>query len=1057
MRYTHKKIILSWAFIITACLIFSSNNLALGERQHYLIYKNPNSVIIFDADDLKAIKEIPFTAKNVAKCGLSLDRKYLAIADIGGVSAWSGKPKNQGKVIIIDMEAQETKATLDVGWMPIQFFYSPLKNYLYVINYGKGSDKPAEYNSTISVINLESMSVEDTITPNAKIEFVTFIPNGDYLYIMTLGDKKKEKKPSQLMYINTETNQIENTIELNWQARHLFLDENHELLYLLCAGIPKDKREEYVEGSLHIVDLPSKSEIKELNVGCDPLRLIYDDAKELIFILSHKSPLTPQKKVGTLYTVSGQDIISEVTLEKEPYVLRSDEERNNYYVACKGKLLVLDSDCTQVLQKIHFDQGKAFKDLVIAPDNSKGYFVQYNTTHVKAFDLSKDIRVARDINVGRSGIKIGKFLGAMALTAAGAMASQAVAMRTGAAYYTYPVYTVAPPSTDLIISPNYKYTYVYNTQTNDITILDFKTDAILRYEKPLDGGGKILLTTEDQKKLIFLADKSYKIIDLEDNTIIEEKKFAPADNPPVYNMFIAPFENEIYLSRKNGFYIFCCDKVKILKHEKMQGSLASVIFELMPGEDLTKQAEACLNRGKYDRAEKLLQVHLNKNPDDTLAHFLLALAKEGHEDFEEAIAEYKATLKLDPNFVEAYTRLGELYLHKEESELALDCFLQAASIFEKGEDYKNAIDCYKKASLLREDNEEVLIKLVECYEKENLNIEAIDTYQQLLNLNQENEDILLSQAVLLIKENQIDRAEINLQVLLSLNPENQLAHHYYATIHALRDETEKAQKSLQKSIELNPEYIPSYVQLGTVHLKSENPDEAIIHFRKAIELGARDYNVFYNLGHLYLNKEEFKEAENFLMEAALISFQQEDYQKAEENFKIIAEIDPENPFPHGYLARIYHQKEMNQAALDELMTYLTAEEIDWQIISPLVNNLTAESEEEYQALGLESIPDSVEALEMPIHLSGTNIPQIVSEAEFEFPEGMDKTQLGIHIFNLTVDKRGKVEEVIPVRTNEEVEEVITSSLKKWVFQVTLLNGEPVKARFTKPIDFSKEE
>lgn len=1051
-----KKSFLIWSASLVAILILASSSLALEKRQHYLIFKDPTRVVIYDVESLNVVKEIPFTAKNIRKANLSLDRKYLAIADIGGLSGWTGKPKTTGKVTIVDMESHEPKATLDVGFVPIRLLYSPIKDYLYVINYGKDSNKPFEYNSTVSVINLETMEVEESINAEAKIAFVTFGPNGDFLYFMTLGNKKKDKKPSQLFCINTETNQIEQQIELNWQARQIFLHEDTNLLYLLCSGIPKDKRAEYVEGSLHIVDLSSKSVVEELNVGCDPLRLIYDDAKDLFYILSHKSPLTPQKKVGTLYAVSGQDIISEVTLEKEPYTLRSDEGRNNYYVACKERLLVLSNDCTQVLQTIHFDQGNPFKDLVIAPDNSKGYLVQHNTTHVKAFDFTQDTRVARDINVGRSGIKLGKFLGAMALTVAGAVLSEAAAIRTGATYYTYPVYSVAPPSTELIISPNYKYAYVYNTQTNDVTILDYKTDAIIRYEKPLDGGGKFMLLTDDEKKLIFLADKSYKIIDLEENTLLEEKKFAPVDNPPVSNMLIAPFENEIYLPRKGGFYIFCCDQLKILKQERMQGSLASVIFDLMPGEDLTKQAEICINKENYLRAEKLLLLHLKENPQDALAHFFLALAQEGNKKYEEAISEYKLTLQFDPQFIEAYMRLGDLYLNKEDTDSALNCFLKAASVFHEAEDYNKAIGCYKKALSIRENDEEILTKLAECYEIENLFAEAIETYQKLLDLNRENPDFLLAQAILLMRENQIEQAEANLQELLSLNAENQLAIHYMAVIQVLKNEKEQAIENFKKSIELNPEYIPSYIYLGNLYLISDTPDEAIGFFEKAIELGARDYKVFYNLGQLYLNKEQFKDAESYLMEAGLISFQQENYRQAEEIFRKIAEIDPQNPLPHGYLARILYEKEMKQEALNELMIYLAAEEVDWQIISPMVNNLTAESEEEYYALGLEEIPESIEALEMPIQLQGANIPQIISRADFEFPEAINKKELGILIFKLTIDKRGNVAEVIPIRTKEEAEDVIISTLQKWVFKVTLLNNKPVKASFVKPIDFSKE-
>jgi TonB family protein len=70
------------------------------------------------------------------------------------------------------------------------------------------------------------------------------------------------------------------------------------------------------------------------------------------------------------------------------------------------------------------------------------------------------------------------------------------------------------------------------------------------------------------------------------------------------------------------------------------------------------------------------------------------------------------------------------------------------------------------------------------------------------------------------------------------------------------------------------------------------------------------------------------------------------------------------------------------------------------------------------------------------------------------PEAQASGQRGIVILELVVDTEGKVESVTVVRSVPPFDEAATVAVKQWEYEVTRVNGSPVKVRLTVPITFA---
>src|SRR5258708_9042235 len=81
-------------------------------------------------------------------------------------------------------------------------------------------------------------------------------------------------------------------------------------------------------------------------------------------------------------------------------------------------------------------------------------------------------------------------------------------------------------------------------------------------------------------------------------------------------------------------------------------------------QEWTDKGNAAAQDEDYERAADAFQKAIDANPTNARARYNLALAQQFLGDSESAVAGYRRAIDLDPQLIDAYTNLGNLYGEK---------------------------------------------------------------------------------------------------------------------------------------------------------------------------------------------------------------------------------------------------------------------------------------------------------------------------------------------------------------------------------------------------------
>jgi len=234
-------------------------------------------------------------------------------------------------------------------------------------------------------------------------------------------------------------------------------------------------------------------------------------------------------------------------------------------------------------------------------------------------------------------------------------------------------------------------------------------------------------------------------------------------------------------------------------------------------------------------------------------------------DFEQAVALVEEIIRDDPDVIDAYFTMGNLYFKEEKFEEALESFFKALE--RKPDDAFTAINIANSYIMMGDFDEA--------------------------------EKFLLS-------------------IIDALPPDSQI-HFILGNINYFQKEYEEALKNYEKCLELNPSSASAYSAIGGIYVTQGNLDEAETYLKKAMDLNPQLRNLHYNLAQLCEAKDDLQQAikeyqaelenipHNFrasfnLSRIYRILGQAEDELKYLEKTK---EINPNFPLSYFYLARIY--------------------------------------------------------------------------------------------------------------------------------------------------------
>ena len=287
------------------------------------------------------------------------------------------------------------------------------------------------------------------------------------------------------------------------------------------------------------------------------------------------------------------------------------------------------------------------------------------------------------------------------------------------------------------------------------------------------------------------------------------------------------------------------------------------------------------------------------------AHYNLGIAYLEAGQYNRAVPEFEAAIKLDADFIGAHCALCRAYLEQDALEkasasvtaaLKLDDTHQPALLlcdtithayYDKGrqyhgaERYSEAVSTFQKALTLAEDlgrnsqvsdieNKHIYAHLGAAYIGLKAYQEAIDALQNAIALDADLVDAHYNLGYAYVELGRYDQAIPPLERAIAIAPNLKRAHYNLARVHRELGNLEAATHAVTETLRLDPNYQRAYelansikqahYNRGITYLNDERHSEAVTAFQNAITLDSDFTTAHYNLGLTYLKMETYSRA-----------------------------------------------------------------------------------------------------------------------------------------------------------------------------------------------------
>jgi protein O-mannosyl-transferase len=202
---------------------------------------------------------------------------------------------------------------------------------------------------------------------------------------------------------------------------------------------------------------------------------------------------------------------------------------------------------------------------------------------------------------------------------------------------------------------------------------------------------------------------------------------------------------------------------------------------------------------------------------------------------------YQYTLKFSPNSARVHRNLGLYYARKGMN--------------------NEAIAEYKKSIKLDSMLSDTYYSLGNVYEKENMYDEAIKTYRKAISLNPQNSSPHHNLGLIYYKKGLVENALKEFKEAIRINPSYALAHHKIGVIYYNQNRYNEAIEEYKKSIDIDPNYAPSYDSLGVIYAQKGLYDEALQNCLTALKIDPNFADAHKNIGIIYASMvKDYKKA-----------------------------------------------------------------------------------------------------------------------------------------------------------------------------------------------------
>ena len=184
---------------------------------------------------------------------------------------------------------------------------------------------------------------------------------------------------------------------------------------------------------------------------------------------------------------------------------------------------------------------------------------------------------------------------------------------------------------------------------------------------------------------------------------------------------------------------------------------------------------------QYVQSKSTVNNILKLDRENAEAYLMLGLNFRDEGEFTRAVNSYQTAVELDPELVDAWIMLGDLYANNNE---------------------KSAISFYDNALTVEPENISALHSKAFYLQNNDRLVEAIAEYDKIKQINKTYKDAYLNSGILYMEMDSVDRAFEEFNIMVGVAPESHLAYYYRGFAHEAMGEIEKAKNDYTSSLNL---------------------------------------------------------------------------------------------------------------------------------------------------------------------------------------------------------------------------------------------------------------
>tara|TARA_B110000438_G_scaffold71092_1_gene71290 strand:+ start:1748 stop:3823 length:2076 start_codon:yes stop_codon:yes gene_type:complete len=211
-----------------------------------------------------------------------------------------------------------------------------------------------------------------------------------------------------------------------------------------------------------------------------------------------------------------------------------------------------------------------------------------------------------------------------------------------------------------------------------------------------------------------------------------------------------------------------------------------------------------------------------------------------------AIAEFEAALRLAPNYFYALSNLGNIYGKKKE--------------------YARSILYTKKALQQKIDYAPGHYNLAKALHMTGNTKKAMESYEAAIQYNPYFEEAFFNLGFLALELKQLKKSVDNFKKFLKMQPNHPRAHYGLGTSYAMMGNDEDAKRYYKNAIIYDSEFLSPYINLANIHMASGNLVAAKNLLKIVLLKNPSLAGVHKNLGLIYMQEKDIANAKNHLKE-----------------------------------------------------------------------------------------------------------------------------------------------------------------------------------------------